>query len=287
MVSLTAKINPKTKGKTISAARSMAISETSTDSSSSSGVVSERAISFSDVWRSTYRQSPGCLSAFAVRVCASIGARLLVEIEGSENLRPENDPFIVVLNHSQKLEALYLPGVLMHLREGKVIHFLADWNFCLVPGVWFFYHFGQAIPIARKPAKPRFLNAFKPLFVSREPGLSRARRALEARRSIGIFPEGTTNRDPKTLLQGNRGAAQLSMQTQSPILPIGVCFPFHNSASPIPECIPMSLRVGKLIFPPPVKGKPNLREICGWHRQIMETVASLSGKSWQAHSRRK
>ena len=287
MVSLTAKINPKIKRKTISAARSMALSETSTDSSSSSGVVSERAISLGDVWRATYRQSPGWINAFAVRICASIGARLLVEIEGAENLRAENDPFIAVLNHSQKLEALYLPGVLMHLRKGKVIHFLADWNFCLVPGVWFFYHFGQAIPIARKSAKPRFLNTLKPLFVSREPGLSRARRALESGRSIGIFPEGTTNRDPKTLLQGNRGAAQLSMQTQSPILPIGVCFPFHNSAAPIPECIPMSLRVGKLMFPSPVKGKPNLREICGWHRQIMETVASLSGKSWQAHSRRK
>lgn len=265
----------------------MAFSEVSADSSNSSGAILKRSLSLGDVWGTTYRQSPDFISALAVRICASIGARWLVEIEGAENLRAENDPFIVVLNHSQKLEALYLPGVLMHLREGKIIHFLADWNFCLIPGVWFFYHFGQAIPIARKPAKPRFLNAFKPLFVGREPGFSRARRALERRGSVGIFPEGTTNRDPKTLLQGSRGAAQLSLQTQSPILPIGVRFPFHNSAAPIPECIPMSLRVGKLMFPTPVKGKPNLREVCGWHGQIMETVAALSGKSWQAHSRRK
>lgn len=287
MVILTAKINPKTKRKTRSAARSMALSKTSTDSSSSSGVVSERAISLGDVWRATYRQSPGWISAFAVRICASIGARLLVKIEGAENLRTENDPFIVVLNHSQKLEALYLPGVLMHLRKGKIIHFLADWNFCLVPGVWFFYHFGQAIPVARKAAKPRFLNAFKPLFVRREPGLSRACRALKSGRSVGIFPEGTTNRDPKTLLQGSRGAAQLSLQTQSPILPIGVRFPFHDPASPIPECIPASLCAGKPMPPPPVNGKPSLREICGWHRQIMEAVAGLSGKSWQSRNRRK
>ena len=265
----------------------MALSKTSTDSSSSSAVVSERSIFLGDVWRADYRQSPGCISALAVRICASIGARLLVKIEGAENLRAENDPFIVVLNHSQKLEALYLPGVLMHLRKGKIIHFLADWNFCLVPGVWFFYHFGQAIPVARKPAKPRFLNAFKPLFVRREPGLSRARRALKSGRSVGIFPEGTTNRDPKTLLQGSRGAAQLSMQTQSPILPIGVRFPFHDPALPIPECIPASLCVGKPMPPPPVSGKPSLREICGWHRQIMETVAGLSGKSWQSRNRRK
>ncbi len=287
MVILTAKINPETKRKTRSAAISMALIETSKSSSRSSEVVSERAISLGDVWRATYRQSPGCVSAFAVRICASIGSRLLVEIEGAENLRAENDPFIVVLNHSQKLEALYLPGVLMHLRQGKIIHFLADWNFCLIPGVWFFYHFGQAIPVARKPAKPRFLNAFKPLFVSREHGLSRARRALEARRSVGIFPEGTTNRDPKTLLRGSRGAAQLSLQTQSPILPIGVCFPFHDPASPIPECIPTSLCIGKPMPPPPVNGKPSIREICGWHRQIMETVAGLSGKSWQSQNRRK
>ena len=265
----------------------MALSEISTDSSNSSGAVLKQAVSLGDVWRTTYRQSPNFISAFAVRICASIGSRLLVEMKGAESLRAENDPFIVVLNHSQKLEALYLPGVLMHLRKGKIIHFLADWNFCLIPGVWFFYHFGQAIPIARKPAKPRFLNAFKPLFVGREPGISRARCALERGRSVGIFPEGTTNRDPKALLRGNRGAAQLSLQTQSPILPIGVRFPFHDSAAPIPECIPMSLRAGKLMFPPPVKGKPNLREICGWHRQIMESVATLSGKSWQARNQRK
>ena len=287
MVILTAKVNPKTKRKTRSAARSMALSKTSTDSSSSSAVVAERSISLGDVWRADYRQSPGCISALAVRICASIGARLLVKIEGAENLRAENDPFIVVLNHSQKLEALYLPGVLMHLRKGKIIHFLADWNFCLVPGVWFFYHFGQAISVARKPAKPRFLNAFKPLFVRREPGLSRARRALKSGRSVGIFPEGTTNRDPKTLLQGSRGAAQLSLQTQSPILPIGVRFPFHDPALPIPECIPASLCAGKPMPPPPVNGKPSLREICGWHRQIMEAVAGLSGKSWQSRNRRK
>lgn len=265
----------------------MGLSEISTDSSNSSGAILKRAVSLGDVWGTAYRQSPDCVSAFAVRICASIGARLLVEIEGAENLRAENDPFLVVLNHSQKLEALYLPGVLMHLRKGKIIHFLADWNFCLIPGVWFFYRFGQAIPIARKPAKPRFLNAFKPLFVGRESGLSRARRALERGSSVGVFPEGTTNRDPKTLLQGNRGAAQLSLQTQSPILPVGVRFPFHDPASPIPECIPMSLRAGKLMFPPPVKGNPKRKEICGWHRQIMETVAVLSGKSWQDRSRRK
>ena len=287
MVRLAAKSIPKPRGRQYRRQYLMALIETSKDSSRSSEVVSERAISLGDVWRATYRQSPGCVSALAVRICASIGSRLLVEIEGAENLCAENDPFIVVLNHSQKLEALYLPGVLMHLRQGKIIHFLADWNFCLVPSVWFFYHFGQAIPVARKPAKPRFLNAFKPLFVSREPGLSRARRALEAGRSVGIFPEGTTNRDPKTLLPGSRGASQMSLQTQSPILPIGVRFPFHDPASPIPECIPASLCIGKPMPPPHVNGKPSIREICGWHRQIMETVAGLSGKSWQSQNRRK
>ncbi len=259
----------------------MAITKTTTDSSNPAEGIEERAVSLGEVWKTPYRQSPNCLAAFAVKVCASLGARLVVDIEGEENLCAENDPFIIVLNHNQKLEALYLPGVLMHLRAGKIIHFLGDWNFCLVPGVWFFYHFGQVITIARKPAKPRFLNVFKPLFVRRESGFARARHALEAGHSVGIFPEGTTNRNPKTLLRGFNGAAQLSLQTQVPILPAGIRFPRHDPSSPITECIPASLKVGTPLRPRPVAGKPKLEEIRGWHCRIMETIAELSGKSWQ------
>ncbi|MCS1411319.1 MAG: hypothetical protein M2R45_04518 [Verrucomicrobia subdivision 3 bacterium] len=265
----------------------MTIANTSADSSSPAESIYERVVRLGDVWRRRYTQAPSALSALSVKICASLGTQLLTNMEGGEHLHSENDPFIVVLNHNQKLEALYVPGLLMHLRQGKMIHFLADWNFCLVPGVWLFYHFGQVITIARKPAKPRFLNVFKPLFTSCEPGFARAQRALQEGRSIGIFPEGTTNRDPKNLLRGFNGAAQLSLQTQAPILPIGIRFPYHDPSKPIPEFIPMSLKIGHPMHPQPVDGKPKLEEIRGWHRQVMEMIGDLSGKSWQPRNRRK
>ncbi len=243
--------------------------------------------SLADIWRQPTPNSPGFLCTLSIKLCAALGTPYVVSLEGLENLDPKHDPLIVVLNHNQKLEALYVPGLLMTLRDLKPIHFLADWNFCLVPGVWLFYHFGQVITIARKPAKPRFLNVFKPLFTSKEPGFARAQKALEAGRSVGIFPEGTTNRNPTELLRGFNGAAQLSLATQVPVLPIGLRFPGHDPSKPIPEMIPVAIKIGKPMVPAPVTGKPKLEEIRHWHRQIMTTIADLSGKSWQAKNRRK
>ena len=247
----------------------------------------QRIFSFGDVIRAPFKNSPGFLSSVSVKLCAALGTRTLVKVDGLENLQAENDPFIVVLNHNQKLEALSVPGVLMYLRDGKMIHFLADWNFCLVPGVWLFYHYGQVITIARKPAKPHFLNIFKPLFTSRESGFSRAQTALAEGRCVGVFPEGTTNRHPTQLLKGFSGAAQLSLKAQAPVLPIGIQFPDHDRTKPIPEHIPMSLNIGRPMRPKPVEGKPKLEEIRAWHRQIMTAIADLSGKSWQPQNRRK
>ena len=246
-----------------------------------------RLISLADVFRAPFTNSPNWMAKWAVKTCALFGSRTLVSVEGEENLQTGNDPMIIVLNHSQKLEALTVPGILIYLRDGKMIHFLADWNFCLVPGVWLFYHYGQVITIARKPAKPRFLNVFKPLFTSREPGFARAQTALEEGRSVGIFPEGTTNRHPTKLLKGFSGPAQLSLQTQVPILPIGIQFPDHDKSKPIPEWIPMALKIGRPMQPKQIEGKPKLEEIRAWHRQIMAAIADLSGKSWQPQNRRK
>ncbi len=265
----------------------MTATNSPTDKAPVRGLARRRIVSLGDVYRAPFVNSPGLGATLFVKLCAALGTRTLVQVEGVENLKKENDPVIIVLNHSQKLEALSVPGILMYLRDGKMVHFLADWNFCLVPGVWLFYHFGQVITIARKPAKPRFLNVFKPLFTSKEPGFGRAQTALAEGRSVGIFPEGTTNRHPTKLLKGFSGAAQLSLQTQVPILPVGIQFPDHDKTKPIPEFIPMALKIGRPMQPQAIKGKPKLEEIRVWHRQIMAAIADLSGKSWQPQNRRK
>jgi 1-acyl-sn-glycerol-3-phosphate acyltransferase len=230
------------------------------------------------------RQAP---TKWLSKAALSLVARKVVSVSGMENIAPSMDPFIIALNHSQKLEAIYIPALLHFIRKGKLIHFLADWNFCLVPGIWLFYHFGEVITVARKPARPRFLNVFKPLFIKGQGPFDQAIEALQSGRSIGIFPEGTTNRRPDVLLKGYSGAAQLSLQLGIPVVPAGISFPQHNSQDPIPEGIPFSVEFGKPLVPTPEGGKPSLKKVRDWHVEIMSSISRLSGKTWNRHQRKK
>jgi 1-acyl-sn-glycerol-3-phosphate acyltransferase len=64
----------------------------------------------------------------------------------------------------------------------------------------------------------------KPFFAVSVPPLEQARQHLIAGRSIGIFPEGTVNRDRSQLLRGRYGAARLSLETGVPVTPAGIRF---------------------------------------------------------------
>ena len=55
----------------------------------------------------------------------------------------------MVLNHSQRSEAILIPGLFFFLRDGKRVHFMADWNFCLFPPVAILYRCAQVITLAR------------------------------------------------------------------------------------------------------------------------------------------
>ncbi len=137
-------------------------------------------------------------------------------LDGLEYIAPERDPFILAANHSTRLEAILLPALLFLLRHGRHIHFMADWNFRMILGVDLLYRRAGAITVARKPARPRVLNLMKPLFTEKASPLEQARAHLKSGRSIGIFPEGTVNRDPLRLLRGRYGAVRLSLETGAP-----------------------------------------------------------------------
>ena len=211
----------------------------------------------------------------------------VVKVQGFRHINPAMDPFILALNHSQKFEAIYIPALLHFLRKGKLIHFLADWNFCLVPGIWVLYYFGEVITVARKPARPKFLNVFKPMFVKGQGSFDQALDALESRRSLGVFPEGTTNRQPEVLLKGYSGVAQMSLKTGVPVVPAGIRFPKHSNQHPISEYIPFSIEFGAPIHPGPPQEKPALRKVRDYHFEIMSAIAKLSGKTWNRQQRKK
>lgn len=213
--------------------------------------------------------------------------RDIVEAHGLEHLSPDRDPFIVVLNHSTRLEALLLPCLFAFHRRGHLISFVADWNFALIPGIGTILRAGDSILLVRKPARPAFLNVLRPWFERHGPAFDRAARALHAGRSVGIFPEGTTNRHPNRLLRGFDGAARLSLSTGVPVVPVGIRFPNHPAGRPVRDRTPMSLHVGEPLKPAGRHPSPEQASVRGWHETIMRELARLSGKTWEAGSTRR
>jgi 1-acyl-sn-glycerol-3-phosphate acyltransferase len=220
------------------------------------------------------------LDRVLVRSVALLARRRVRSITGLEYIAAGRDPFILALNHGTRLEALLVPPFLFLLRHGERIHFMADWNFRMVPGVDLLYRRAGVITIARKPARPRFLNALKPLFTDALAPAEQARRHLAGGRSVGVFPEGTVNRDPLRLKRGRPGAAQLSLETGVPVVPVGLRYPTVPSGAAVPEGSPMAIEIGAPLIPP-AAGKPAYTAIWAWHGQIMTAIARLSGKSWE------
>ena len=211
----------------------------------------------------------------------------LIEASGVEYIQPEHDPFIVVMNHSQRPEAILVPTWMCFLRHGRLVHFMADWNFLMIPVIGGIIRRHDPIVVTRKSAKPRFLNRFKSRFQGNRPPFEEARHRIEHGRSVGIFPEGTTNRHPSQLLQGYHGAAQLALQTGVPVVPAGIRFPHHTGPGPISDRESLSLRFGPPVMPERMDGRPPgpdaIRE---FHEQIMTVLSTLCGKEWQRSARR-
>ena len=212
-----------------------------------------------------------------LRVLALAASGQVRAIHGLEHIRPGNDPFILVANHSTRREALLVPALLVLYRGGRLIHFLADWNFRLIPGVGLIYRRSGAITVTRKSARPRFLNLFKPLFLNPIPAIEQARRHLAEGRSLGMFPEGTVNRDPGRLLAGRSGAARLSLESGAAMVPMGIRFPDATNG----RVGAMEIHIGPPQRPPAMTEIPApLSAVREWHATIMTDIARLSGKAW-------
>lgn len=213
------------------------------------------------------------LRATALFTRAHVGA-----VYGLDNLPETSGPFLVVANHSARRDAVILPALLMLHRGGRPVHFVADWNFKLIPGVGFIYRRAGAIVVSRKPARPRFLNVFKPYLVDQIAPIERARQLLAAGRPVALFPEGTVNRDRSTLLAGRHGAARLSLESGAPVVPVGLRFPGARDK----HLGPIEIHIGNLLRPPRVaSATASVSAVRNWHARLMSEISLLSGKAWQ------
>jgi 1-acyl-sn-glycerol-3-phosphate acyltransferase len=107
--------------------------------------------------------------------------------------------------------------------------------------------------------------------------LTQARHHLIAGRSIGIFPEGTVNRDRFQLLRGRHGAARLSLETGVPVVPAGIRF---SPSSPVDSDSRMDIVVGPALPMPPASTVA-YADVRARHTQIMSAIGRLAGKTWK------
>ena len=120
------------------------------------------------------------------------------KIKGIENI-PHKTPFIIVSNHEMLIDPLIILYPL--LRElNKKVHFIGT------PTWWFL---GETIC--------RQWAGGIPLFTPKQ-AYKEAKELIKSGEIVGIFPEGGIGktRNPKT------GAVRLALETNIPILPIGI-----------------------------------------------------------------
>lgn len=163
----------------------------------------------------------------------------------AERLTRLPDSCLFALNHNTSLETVLAPAALVAGRGGCKIRFVVDWVWMHVPVAgWLIRHTG-AIPVYNKPARWRVFDAYRLRQRRPRAALAAALAALQRGESVGVFPEGTRNRDAGRLLAGRGGLGWLALRTTVPLIPVGIARPGTHHHDRIPEWSPIELRVGQ------------------------------------------
>jgi 1-acyl-sn-glycerol-3-phosphate acyltransferase len=172
----------------------------------------------------------------------------LVEVEHAERLAGLPEPALFAFNHSNALEALLAPAVLIYLRRGRPLHVLADWMFVEAPALGWLLRLSEPIPVYSKPARFRLGDRHRRERLLRRPALDACRAWLERGESVGIFPEGTRNRGRgDRLLRGRLGLGRLALATGLPVVPVAIRYPARARLGRAPLLGRLVLSVGRPI----------------------------------------
>lgn len=215
----------------------------------------------------------------------------LVKVEGAERLARISEPAIFALNHSNAVEAVLAPAMLIHLRGGRPVHFLADWMYLQIPVLGGLIRLAEPIPVYGKPARWRWHERYRQQRRA-EPIVETCLARLATGGSLGIFPEGTRNPDPVRLRRGRNGIAEIVLRSNASVMPIGIHYPASERLGRAPRLGRMVLRVGEPLHfraerqavsslaPEDLRARmPLIRGVVG---RVMAALEELSGKAYES-----
>jgi 1-acyl-sn-glycerol-3-phosphate acyltransferase len=186
----------------------------------------------------------------------------LITVCDEDSLTGIEDPVIFVFNHSSHYETFLIGSYLAFQRCGKKISFIIDWMFRYLPVAGWIIGRSDPVYVYNKTSTIGLLNRFfKPEAVPKV--YEQCIKLISEKKSLGIFPEGTVNRDPFFLKKGKSGAARIVLSTNAPVLPIGIDFPRKGRKTP--AFGPIIFRIGK---------KMNFTEYYDMARKLRESGIS-------------
>ncbi len=179
-------------------------------------------------------------------LCRGLMATLgqLVEVAHAERLAAIPEPAIFALNHGNALEALLVPTALLYLRQGRPLHFLADWMYVEAPVLGWLLRQAAPVPVYGKPARFRLGERHR-RERRRRPVVAACLAELERGESIGIFPEGTRNRRGGALLRGRLGLGELALAAAVPVVPATISYPAQARLGRVPHAGRLVLAIGE------------------------------------------
>jgi 1-acyl-sn-glycerol-3-phosphate acyltransferase len=167
----------------------------------------------------------------------------LVEVEDPDRLREMPDPALFLLNHNNSIESVLAPATIMWHRQGRPVHFMVDWMYLRAPILGWILRQIEPIPVYTKPARWRLGEGYR-LSMRRRSPVDDAVHRLTTGNSVGVFPEGTRNRNPSQLLPGRPGVAHVILRSDAPVVPIGLEYRAAQTRGKVPAIGRVRIRPG-------------------------------------------